>query len=130
MHKDFILRLAKGFRGRAKNCIRIARNKVEKALQYQTRDRKTKKRDFRELWIQRINAGTREHGVSQLSCTLSPSQRSEQTQSIAINSLYCSKRFPAIIRPVHRRRVRVLTLLLPPPLNFNRCMAFFRPPTK
>ena len=51
-------------RGRANNCIRIARQRVERAMQYQYRDRRTKKRDFRTLWIQRINAGTKEHGVS------------------------------------------------------------------
>lgn len=58
-----ILAWAKGFRGRAKNCISIARERVEKALQYQYRDRRTLKRDMRALWIQRINAGAREHGV-------------------------------------------------------------------
>ena len=58
-----ILQWAKGFRGRAKNCISIARERVEKAMQYSYRDRKNKKRDFRGLWIQRINAGAREHGV-------------------------------------------------------------------
>lgn len=55
---------AQGFRGRANNCISIARNKVEKALQYAYRDRRNKKRDMRALWIQRINAGSKEHGVS------------------------------------------------------------------
>ncbi|KAH9314955.1 hypothetical protein KI387_023582, partial [Taxus chinensis] len=63
MHKDQILKLAKGFRGRAKNCIRIARERVEKALQYSYRDRRNKKRDMRGLWIQRINAGTRLYGI-------------------------------------------------------------------
>lgn len=66
MHKDKILELATGFRGRAKNCIRIARERVEKALQYSYRDRRNKKRDMRSLWIQRINAGTRLHGVCSL----------------------------------------------------------------
>lgn len=64
MHKDKVLKLAKGFRGRAKNCIRIARERVEKSLQYAYRDRRNKKRDMRALWIQRINAGAKEHGVS------------------------------------------------------------------
>lgn len=63
MNKKEVLKLAKGFRGRAKNCIRIARERVEKALQYSYRDRRNKKRDMRSLWIQRINAGTRQHGV-------------------------------------------------------------------
>jgi large subunit ribosomal protein L20 len=63
MNKGKIFKLAKGFRGRAKNCIRIARERVEKALQYSYRDRRNKKRDMRSLWIERINAGTRLHGV-------------------------------------------------------------------
>ncbi len=58
-----ILQWAKGFRGRAKNCISIARERVEKGLQYAYRDRRNMKRDMRSLWIQRINAGAREHGV-------------------------------------------------------------------
>merc|ERR1712046_121541 len=58
--KDRILALAKGFRGRAKNVLRIARNRVEKALQYQYRDRRQKKRTMRALWIQRINAAVRQ----------------------------------------------------------------------
>lgn len=57
-HKK-ILKLAKGYRGRAKNCFRIAIEKVEKGLQYAYRDRRNKKRDFRALWIQRINAACR-----------------------------------------------------------------------
>jgi len=61
-HKK-ILKLAKGFRGRSKSCYRIAVERVERAMQYAYRDRRTKKRDFRALWIQRINAATREHGM-------------------------------------------------------------------
>jgi large subunit ribosomal protein L20 len=61
--KDKIFKAAKGFRGRAKSCVKIARNRVEKAWQYQYRDRRNKKRDWRALWITRINAATREHGV-------------------------------------------------------------------
>lgn len=59
-----ILEKAKGFRGRAKNCIRIARIKTDKAGQYAYRDRRAKKRTFRALWIMRINAGAREHGLT------------------------------------------------------------------
>jgi large subunit ribosomal protein L20 len=62
-HKK-VLKLAKGYRGRSKNCYRIALQRVEKALQYAYRDRRNRKRDFRGLWIQRINAGTREHGLT------------------------------------------------------------------
>jgi ribosomal protein L20 len=58
-------------RGRGKNCIRIARQRVEKALQYQFKDRKRKKREFRSLWIQRINAGAKEHGVGFLKASSS-----------------------------------------------------------
>ncbi|OFW80991.1 MAG: 50S ribosomal protein L20 [Alphaproteobacteria bacterium RIFCSPLOWO2_01_FULL_40_26] len=61
-HKK-ILKMAKGYRGRAKNCFRVAIEKVEKAMQYAYRDRKVRKRDFRSLWIQRINAAVREHGL-------------------------------------------------------------------
>lgn len=61
-HKK-ILKMAKGYRGRAKNCFRIAIEKVEKALRYAYRDRRNKKRDFRALWIQRINAATRDQGL-------------------------------------------------------------------
>ena len=61
-HKK-VLEMAKGYRGRAKTCIRIAIEKVEKALRYAYRDRRAKKRDFRALWIQRINAAVREHGM-------------------------------------------------------------------
>jgi len=58
-----VIKAAKGYRGRANNCFKIAIEKVEKALQYAYRDRRTKKRDFRALWIQRINAAVREHGL-------------------------------------------------------------------
>lgn len=61
-HKK-IIKMAKGYRGRAKNCFRVAIEKVEKALRYAYRDRRNKKRDFRGLWIQRINAAVREHGL-------------------------------------------------------------------
>jgi large subunit ribosomal protein L20 len=59
-----VLKLAKGFYGRGKNVWTVAKNKVEKGLQYAYRDRKVKKRDFRSLWIMRINAAAREQGMS------------------------------------------------------------------
>ena len=59
-----ILEQAKGYYGRRKNTIRIARQAVEKAGQYAYRDRKVKKRSFRALWIQRINAAARLHGLT------------------------------------------------------------------
>jgi len=61
-HKK-IIKLAKGYRGRAKSCFRVAIEKVEKGLQYAYRDRRNKKRDFRALWIQRINAAVREQNL-------------------------------------------------------------------
>jgi large subunit ribosomal protein L20 len=62
-HKK-IIKMAKGYRGRAGNCFRVAVERVEKALQYAYRDRRNKKRDIRALWIQRINAAVREHGLT------------------------------------------------------------------
>ncbi len=62
-HKK-VLELAKGYRGRSHSSFRIAIEKVEKGLQYAYRDRRNKKRSFRALWIQRINAGVREHGLT------------------------------------------------------------------
>ena len=62
-HKK-VLEQAKGFYGRRKNTIRIAKQAVEKSLQYAYRDRKNRKRNFRALWVQRINAATREHGLT------------------------------------------------------------------
>lgn len=62
-HKK-VLELAKGYRGRGHSAYRVALEKVEKALRYAYRDRRNKKRDFRGLWIQRINAGAREHGLT------------------------------------------------------------------
>ncbi len=62
-HKK-VLERAKGYRGRGSKAFRIAVEKVEKGLQYAYRDRRNRKRSFRRLWIQRINAGAREHGVT------------------------------------------------------------------
>ena len=74
-----VLKSVKGQRGRRKNTIRIARQAMEKAMQYAYRDRKAKKREFRSLWIQRINAGVRAEGLT-YSCLLytSPSPRDRQ----------------------------------------------------
>ena len=62
-HKK-VLKAVKGQWGRRKNTIRIARQAMEKAMQYAYRDRRTKKRNFRSLWIQRINAGVRSEGLT------------------------------------------------------------------
>ena len=61
-HKK-VLAKAKGARGRAKNTIRVAMQRVDKNLQYAYRDRRVRKRNFRALWIQRINAAARAHGM-------------------------------------------------------------------
>ena len=62
-HKK-VLKRAKGFYGRRKNTIRVAKQAVEKSMQYAYRDRKNRKRTFRALWIQRLNAAVREHGLT------------------------------------------------------------------
>ena len=62
-HKK-ILKKAEGFYGRRKNTIRTAKAAVDKSMQYAYRDRKVRKRNFRSLWIQRINAAAREHGLT------------------------------------------------------------------
>jgi len=62
-HKK-VIKQAKGSRGRSKNTFRAAVQRVEKNLQYAYRDRRVRKRTFRALWIQRINAGAREHGLT------------------------------------------------------------------
>ena len=59
-----VIKAAKGYYGRRKNTFRIANQAVEKAGQYAYRDRKARKRNFRSLWIQRINAAAREHGLT------------------------------------------------------------------
>jgi large subunit ribosomal protein L20 len=62
-HKK-VLKLAKGYRGRGNAAYRVALEKVEKALRYAYRDRRARKRNFRALWIQRINAAARDHGLT------------------------------------------------------------------
>ncbi|MCB0359041.1 MAG: 50S ribosomal protein L20 [Bdellovibrionales bacterium] len=62
--RNRVLKLAKGFRGRSKNTIRQASARVDKALTYAYRDRRVKKREFRRLWITRINAAARQNGMS------------------------------------------------------------------
>ena len=62
-HKK-VIKQAKGYRGRRKNTFKVAKQAVEKSMQYAYRDRRVKKREFRSLWTQRINAGARSHGIS------------------------------------------------------------------
>ena len=62
--RNRILKLAEGFRGRRKNCYKKANQAIERALDYATRDRRQKRRDFRKLWIVRINAAARLNGTT------------------------------------------------------------------
>ncbi len=62
-HKK-IIKMAKGYRGRSSTCFRMAIQRVEKALLYAYRDRRNRKREFRALWIQRINAAVRQYGLT------------------------------------------------------------------
>ena len=64
MRRKKVIARAKGFQGRSKNNFRLAKQRSEKALQYAYRDRRVRKRNFRALWIQRINAGARENGLT------------------------------------------------------------------
>lgn len=59
-----MMKFAKGYFGRKKNVWTVAKNQVEKSWQYAYRDRRNRKREFRKLWIQRINAASREHGMN------------------------------------------------------------------
>ncbi len=78
--RNKVFKLAKGFRGRSKNTIRQATQRVEKSLTYVYRDRRNKKRDIRRLWITRINAAARQNGLS-----YSQFIHGLQTSSIAID---------------------------------------------
>jgi large subunit ribosomal protein L20 len=62
--RNRVLKLAKGYRGRRKNCYKRANQAVERALNYSTRDRRRRRRDFRSLWIARINAAARLNGTT------------------------------------------------------------------
>lgn len=62
-HKK-VMKAVKGYRGRAGSCYRVATNRLQHGMQYAYRDRRNKKRTWRALWIQRINAGAREHGLT------------------------------------------------------------------
>lgn len=100
-HKK-ILKLAKGFRGRAKNCYRTAIQKVEKSLQYAYRDRRNRKRDFRGLWIQRINAAARLHDTtySKLIYALTKAEVSIDRKMLAEIAVNNPEEFTALIGQV------------------------------
>jgi len=97
-----ILKLARGYYGSRSKVYTIAKNTIEKGLQYAYRDRKTKKREFRALWIQRINAGARQHGVSysQLMGKLSKSNIGLNRKVLADLAMNQPEAFKAIVDAV------------------------------
>lgn len=100
-HKK-ILKMAKGYRDRSHTCFRIAIEKVEKGLQYAYRDRRTKKRNFRSLWIQRINAAVREHGLvySQFANGLAKAAIELDRKVLADLAVHQPEAFKAIVEQV------------------------------
>jgi large subunit ribosomal protein L20 len=94
-----IMQLAKGYWGRRKNVYTVAKNAVEKGLLYSYRDRKVKKRTFRALWIQRINAAAREHGMSysQLMGALNKSEIGLNRKVLADLAMNNPEAFKAVI---------------------------------
>ena len=97
-----ILKLAKGFFGRKKNVWTVAKNAVEKGLGYAYRDRKQKKREFRAVWIQRISAGARIHGMSysQLMGSLNKSGVDLNRKVLADLAMNHPQAFEAVIKKV------------------------------
>jgi large subunit ribosomal protein L20 len=94
-----ILKSAKGFFGRRKNVWTVAKNAVDRAMAYSTRDRKQKKREFRALWIQRINAAARENGMSysQLMGKLAKAEISLNRKALADLAMNDEAAFKAIV---------------------------------
>ena len=97
-----VMKMAKGYWGRRKNVWTVAKNAVEKGLQYAYVGRKQKKRDFRSLWIQRINAGARQHGISysQLMGKLSSSNIDLNRKVLADLAMNHPDAFKAIVEKV------------------------------
>ena len=97
-----IIKQAKGYFGRRKNVWTIAKNAVEKAMLYAYRDRRTKKRNFRSLWIARINAGAREHGMSysQFMGRLSPNKIELNRKVLADLAMNNPQAFKAIVEKI------------------------------
>ena len=97
-----ILKKAKGYFGRRKNVFTVAKNAVEKALSYAYRDRKAKKRVFRSLWITRINAAAREHGLSysELINKLKSKNISINRKVLADSAMNDPKKFEEIVKKV------------------------------
>jgi len=98
-----ILKLAKGYQGRS-NCIRVARQQVERALQHAYKDRRLKKRDSRSNWIQSINAGAREYGMtySTLMSGLAKDNIQLDRKSLSALSVHEPLSFRSIVEHVKR----------------------------
>ncbi|WP_373048492.1 50S ribosomal protein L20 [Vulgatibacter sp.] len=97
--RNRVLKLAKGFRGRRKNTYKRANESVERALDYATRDRRQKKRDFRRLWIVRINAAARQNGLSysRLIAGLAKAGSGLDRKVLADIALFDPKGFAAVV---------------------------------
>ncbi len=95
-----ILKLAKGFRGSHSKLFRVANQQVMKALRYAYRDRRRKKRDFRRLWIARINAAARSHGISysQLIHKLNTANIALNRKMLALLAIQDPKAFDTIVQ--------------------------------
>lgn len=94
-----VLDRAKGYWGRRKNVYTVAKNTVEKALQYQYRDRRARKRDFRKLWIARINAASRNSGVtySQLMGAMKKQHMEINRKALADLAIFHPEAFQAVV---------------------------------
>ena len=94
-----IIKMAKGFKGRRKNCFRVAVQAVEKSLQYAYRDRRVKKRTFRALWIVRINAAARQYDISysQLINGLNKANIQLDRKALAELAVYNKDAFGAVV---------------------------------
>lgn len=99
-----VLKMAKGYFGRRKNVWTVAKNAVERGLQYAYRDRKVKKREFRKLWIQRINAGAREQGLtySELMGKIKQSKISLNRKVLADLAMNHPQAFKAVVDKVKK----------------------------
>jgi len=98
--RNRVLKLAKGYRGRRKNCYKRANQAVERALNYSTRDRRRKRRDFRALWIARINAAARLNGTtySRLLAALRKAQVALDRKILADLALSLPGDFAAVVK--------------------------------
>ena len=98
-HKK-VLKAVKGQWGRRKNTIRVARQAMEKAMQYAYRDRRNKKRDFKSLWIQRINAGVRSEGITYSKFINGLSKSGIKLDRKILARIFLSNLIPDLLKPL------------------------------